>query len=233
MLTVKPSWHTSAVRAGMRMRFTEEGLLAGARYVASPNCDERPPACPVELLVIHYISLPPGQFGGAAIEAFFTNRLDAGAHPFFATIADLKASAHFLVRRDGEVIQFVPCSKRAWHAGESSWQGRVRCNDFSIGIEVEGDGEVPFTAAQYRRLAALTRVLLARYPIVEIVGHSDIAPLRKVDPGPQFDWARYRAMVEARAPSVRRARRLASVKRRAPVKRTRRGRARRRSSPRR
>jgi len=181
----------------MRAKLNEEGLLEGVRYVASPNCDERPAGCAIDLLVIHYISLPPGEFGGADIEAFFMNRLDAPAHPFFATIAELKASAHFLIRRDGQVIQFVPCAKRAWHAGESSWKGRSRCNDFSIGIEVEGDGEVPFTAAQYRRLAAVTRMLLTRYPIAEIVGHSDIAPARKVDPGPQFDWARYRAMIEA------------------------------------
>jgi len=180
----------------MRAKLNEEGLLTGVRYVASPNCDERPAGCAIDLLVIHYISLPPGAFGGADIEAFFMNRLDAAAHPFFATIAQLKASAHFLIRRDGEVIQFVPCAKRAWHAGESSWKGRSRCNDFSIGIEVEGDGEVPFTAAQYRRLAAVTRLLMARYPIAEIVGHCDIAPTRKIDPGPQFDWARYRAMVE-------------------------------------
>jgi AmpD protein len=182
----------------MRAKLNDQGLIEGVRYVASPNCDERPAGCTIDLLVIHYISLPPGEFGGGAIEAFFMNRLDSGAHPFFATIADLRASAHFLVRRDGELIQFVPCVKRAWHAGESSWKGRSRCNDFSIGIEVEGDGEVPFTAAQYRRLAAVTRLLMARYPIAEIVGHSDIAPARKVDPGPQFDWARYRAM--ARAP---------------------------------
>lgn len=180
---------------GMRAKLNDQGLVEGVRYVASPNCDERPEGCAIDLLVIHYISLPPGEFGGGEIEAFFMNRLDARAHPFFATIADLKASAHFLVRRDGEVIQFVPCAKRAWHAGESSWRGRLRCNDFSIGIEVEGDGEAPFTAAQYRRLAALTRALTARYPIAEIVGHSDIAPARKVDPGPQFDWTRYRAML--------------------------------------
>lgn len=179
----------------MKPKLTGEGLLEGVRYLASPNWDERPAGCGVDLLVIHYISLPPGEFGGPAIEQFFTNRLDPKAHPFFATIAGLKASAHFLVRRDGEVIQFVPCAKRAWHAGESTWKGRPRCNDFSIGIEVEGDGEVPFTPAQYRRLAALTRALKTRYPIAEIVGHSDIAPARKTDPGPQFDWARYRAAV--------------------------------------
>ena len=179
----------------MSAKLNEEGLLTGVRYVASPNCDERPAGCAIDLLVIHYISLPPGAFGGADIEAFFMNRLDAAAHPFFATIAELKASAHFLIRRDGEVIQFVPCAKRAWHAGESSWKGRSRCNDFSIGIEVEGDGEAPFTAAQYRRLAALTRVLLTRYPIAEIAGHSDIAPGRKTDPGLSFDWPRLKTLI--------------------------------------
>lgn len=179
----------------MKPKLSEEGLLEGVRYVASPNCDERPAGCSIELLVIHYISLPPGEFGGPAIERFFMNRLDPKAHPFFTNISGLAASAHFLVRRDGEVIQFVPCAKRAWHAGESSWKGRSRCNDFSIGIEVEGDERVPFTAAQYRRLAVLTQALQTQYPIVEIVGHADIAPSRKTDPGPQFDWARYRAMV--------------------------------------
>jgi AmpD protein len=187
----------------VRSRLSDEGILEGARYIASPNCDERPATCSVELLVVHYISLPPGRFGGEAIEEFFTNRLDPGAHPFFATIANLKASAHFLVRRNGAVVQFVPCAKRAWHAGESSWRGRSRCNDFSIGIEIEGDEEVPFTAAQYRRLAALTRTLMARYPISEVVGHSDIAPSRKTDPGPRFDWARYRAMLGTNRRAVR------------------------------
>jgi AmpD protein len=185
----------SAYCQGVRPKLTDEGILEGARYIESPNCDERPAGCRVEILVIHYISLPPGRFGGQAIEEFFTNRLDPEAHPFFAKIAKLKASAHFLVRRNGAVIQFVPCAKRAWHAGESSWKGRLRCNDFSIGIEVEGDETVPFTGAQYRRLGALTRALTARYPISEIVGHSDIAPSRKTDPGPQFDWARYRALL--------------------------------------
>ncbi len=189
----------------MRPKLTDEGILEGARYIASPNFDERPAACGIELLVVHYISLPPGSFGGPAIEEFFTNRLDPRAHPFFATIANLKASAHFLVRRSGAVIQFVPCAKRAWHAGESTWRGKPRCNDFSIGIEVEGDEKKPFTAAQYRRLAALTRVLMARYPISEVVGHSDIAPSRKTDPGPQFDWARYRAMLGIDGRAVRRA----------------------------
>lgn len=187
----------------MRPKLTDEGILEGVRYIASPNCDERPAGCHVELLVIHYISLPPGEFGGHAIEDFFRNRLDPRAHPFFATIASLRASAHFLIRRNGRVTQFVPCAKRAWHAGESNWRGRERCNDFSIGIELEGNEEVPFTTAQYRRLAALTQAVMKRYPISEIVGHSDIAPSRKTDPGPQFDWSRFRAMLKAGGGAIR------------------------------
>jgi len=179
----------------VKLKLTDEGRLEGARYIASPNCDARPAGCRIELLVIHYISLPPGRFSGHAIEDFFTNRLDPRAHPFFESIADLRASAHFLIRRNGAVIQFVPCAMRAWHAGESSWRGRPRCNDFSIGIEIEGNEAVAFTAAQYRRLAALARAVMTRYPISEIVGHSDIAPSRKSDPGPRFDWARLRAML--------------------------------------
>lgn len=161
----------------------------------SPNHDERPAGGVIDLVVIHYVSLPPGEFGGAGIVDLFTNRLQPDAHASYAAIAGVKVSAHFLIRRDGGLIQFVPCAKRAWHAGESSWKGRTRCNDFSIGIELEGTGEVPFTAAQYRRLAALTRALQARYPIRDIAGHSDVAPGRKTDPGPYFDWARYRGML--------------------------------------
>jgi AmpD protein len=167
--------------------------------VPSPNCDERPDGCAIDLLVIHYISLPPGEFGGPGIIELFTNRLDPAAHPFYASIAGVKVSAHFLVRRDGELIQFVPCAKRAWHAGESNWKARAHCNDFSIGIEVEGTGEVSFTDRQYAQLARLTRALRARYPIADIVGHSDVARGRKSDPGPHFDWARYRAMLQAKA----------------------------------
>ena len=172
-----------------------DGLVGNARYIASPNCDERPADCAIELLVVHHISLPPGEFGGNGIVDFFTNRLDPEAHPFYASIAGAKVSAHFLIRRDGELIQFVPCARRAWHAGESSWKGRARCNDFSIGIELEGTGATPFAEAQYGRLAEVTRALTARYPIADIAGHSDIAPGRKSDPGPSFDWARYRAML--------------------------------------
>jgi AmpD protein len=177
-----------------------EGWLEDVRRIPSPNCDERPAGCAIDLLVIHHISLPPGEFGGPGIVQFFTNRLDAQAHPFYAEIAGMKVSAHFLVRRDGGLIQFVSCAKRAWHAGASSWKGRARCNDFSIGIEVEGSGEVPFTGAQYEKLAELTRALRARYPIADVAGHSDVAPGRKTDPGPHFDWARYRAMVENLSP---------------------------------
>ena len=189
----------------MKLRLDTEGLVKGVRYIASPNCDARPAGCAIDLLVIHYISLPPGEFGGPGIVEFFTNRLDPAAHPFYASIAGVKVSAHFLVRRDGGVVQFVPCAKRSWHAGESTWKGRARCNDFSIGIEVEGTSEAPFTDAQYDRLAELTRAVQARYPVADIVGHSDVAPGRKGDPGPNFDWARYRGMLAA--PSPRRMRR--------------------------
>ena len=181
----------------MKLRLDAEGRIAGARFVPSPNCDARPARRAIDLIVIHHISLPPGKFGGPAIVELFTNRLDPGAHPYFATLAGIRVSAHFLIRRDGALWQFVPCAARAWHAGESRWRGRTRCNDFSIGIELEGTGETPFTATQYRRLARLTRVLKARYPIRDVVGHSDIAPGRKSDPGPHFDWARYRRLLRA------------------------------------
>jgi AmpD protein len=169
-----------------------QGLLAGCEYIPSPNCDDRHGAA-IELLVIHNISLPPNEFGGDGVQRLFTNTLDASAHPYYQTIAGLKVSAHFFIRRDGQVIQFVPCLKRAWHAGESSWQGQSRCNDFSLGIELEGSDSVPFTDAQYAALDHLTKVLRAVYPLRGIAGHSDIAPQRKTDPGPCFDWARYLA----------------------------------------
>ena len=177
------------------LRLNEEGIIEGVRYVETPNCDERPPGAAIDLLVIHAISLPPGEFGGPGIVELFTNRLDPDAHPYYATIADFRVSAHFLIRRDGELIQFAPCTKRAWHAGASEWCGRSRCNDFSIGIELEGCDEAPFEGAQYEPLARLTRALKERYPIAAIVGHSDISPGRKTDPGPCFDWARYRAAI--------------------------------------
>ncbi len=172
-----------------------EGWLSGVRRVPSPNCDDRPAGSLVRLLVIHAISLPPGEFGGEAVLDFFTNRLDPSGHSYFATIASLKVSAHFFLRRGGELIQLVPCAKRAWHAGVSSWRRLDACNDFSLGIELEGCDDRPFTAKQYLRLARLSRALQRTYPIEEIVGHSSIAPGRKTDPGPCFDWERYRRLL--------------------------------------
>ncbi|MCK9202196.1 MAG: 1,6-anhydro-N-acetylmuramyl-L-alanine amidase AmpD [Gallionella sp.] len=179
------------------MRIDAEGRLVGGEYVPSPNCDPRP-AGEIGLLVIHNISLPPGQFGGDGVQRLFTNMLDADAHPYYRTIAGLKVSAHFFVRRDGHVVQFVSCLDRAWHAGQSCWQGRERCNDFSIGVELEGTDELPFADAQYLALLELSRALRDAYPIRGIAGHSDIAPQRKTDPGPCFDWMRYLAGLAAR-----------------------------------
>jgi N-acetyl-anhydromuramoyl-L-alanine amidase len=165
---------------------------AKLRHAPSPNVDERPgvdgQASAIELIVIHAISLPPEQFEGDAIERFFLNQLDPSAHPYFETIAAVQVSAHFLVRREGDIIQFVSTEKRAWHAGKSCWMGRERCNDFSIGIELEGSDTAPFEPAQYDSLNALLGALIAHYPIRGITGHSDIAPGRKTDPGPCFDW---------------------------------------------
>jgi len=166
------------------------GLADAAAQVPSPNFDERPPSTDISLVVIHGISLPPGRFGGDAIERLFTNRLDPCAHPYFATIAGLRVSSHFLIRRNGALLQFVACGARAWHAGESIWRGRTQCNDFSIGIELEGTDDRPYTTAQYRRLRALLAALSRRYGIRDVAGHSDIAPGRKTDPGPSFDWSR-------------------------------------------
>jgi N-acetyl-anhydromuramoyl-L-alanine amidase len=178
------------------MQIRAGGFLTNVPFIASPNCDERPPGALVELLVIHAISLPPGEFGGHDIEALFLNRLDPSVHPYYREIAGLRVSAHFLVRRGGEIVQFVACDRRAWHAGVSSWRGRSCCNDFSIGVELEGSDAVAFEPAQYEALAALTRSLFCAYPLVDIVGHSDIAPGRKTDPGPFFDWARFRALLD-------------------------------------
>ena len=172
------------------MKIDPDGLLPQARYLASPNCDERPPGTAITLLVLHSISLPPGEYGGDAIERLFTNRLDPAAHPYFRDIAALKLSSHFLVRRDGELLQFVPVQRRAWHAGASCWRGRERCNDFSIGVELEGVEESAFEAAQYELLAALVRALRVALPLNDIAAHSDVAPDRKTDPGAHFDWAR-------------------------------------------
>ncbi len=191
------------------MRLDEQGWVSPARRVASPNFDQRPASgslssspllagqtdlanlrASIDLIVVHNISLPPGQFGGPEIELFFTNQLDPDAHPYFRDIAAIKVSAHFLIRRDGELVQFVSTDARAWHAGVSSWQGRTRCNDFSIGIELEGSDEQDFAVAQYECLNQLLGLLVVAYPIAGIVGHSDIAPGRKTDPGRCFDWGR-------------------------------------------
>lgn len=171
--------------------------LDGARRVASPNQDERPVGEAVRLIVVHSISLPPGQFGGEAIEQLFTNRLDPARHPSFREVHALRVSAHFLIRRTGELVQFVATSKRAWHAGVSCWRGRERCNDFAIGIEIEGDDERAFADVQYERLGKLVRILRSLYPIEAVVGHADIAPGRKTDPGPRFDWRRLAASIDA------------------------------------
>lgn len=165
-----------------------EGLAQGAEYIASPNCDDRPPGAPIDLIVVHNISLPPAQFGGPGVIQLFTNRLDPDEHPYYRDIYQRRVSAHFFIRRSGQLIQFVPCSMRAWHAGVSQWQGRERCNDFSVGIELEGTDDSDFEAAQYATLNDLIAALRQRYPILDITGHSDIAPNRKTDPGPHFDW---------------------------------------------
>ena len=181
-----------AMRNDGLLQVDAQGLLAGCDYLPSPNCDDRPPG-EIKLLVIHNISLPPDEFGGDGVQRLFCNTLDVAAHPYYPAIAGLKVSAHFFVRRDGRIVQFVSCLKRAWHAGESSWQGVPRCNDFSIGVELEGSDAVPFTDAQYNALQRLTVALRAAYPLCGIAGHSDISPQRKTDPGPSFDWARYLA----------------------------------------
>jgi AmpD protein len=168
----------------------DDGWLDAARRIDSPNYDERPSGASISLLVIHAISLPPAQFGSNDIVRLFTNSLDLDVHPYFAQISGLRVSAHFLIRRDGELIQFVSCRQRAWHAGASCWNGQARCNDFSIGIELEGCDELPFEEAQYTRLFGLVELLRAAYPLDAVVGHSDIAPARKTDPGPCFEWWR-------------------------------------------
>ncbi|CAG0985210.1 N-acetyl-anhydromuramoyl-L-alanine amidase [Methylophilaceae bacterium] len=167
-----------------------QGIYAKARFIASPNWDERPPGCGISLIVIHNISLPPRQYGGNGVIELFTNQLDPAAHPYYTEIHHLKVSSHFLIRRDGNVIQFVSCEQRAWHAGQSSWQGRERCNDFSVGIELEGSDLDPFEDLQYLELNRLIEALKLKYPIEAITGHSDIAPGRKTDPGPYFYWSR-------------------------------------------
>lgn len=173
-----------------------DGWVPVARRVPSPNFDARPVDAPMDLVVIHNISLPPGQFGTGDIEAFFQNRLDTARHPFFEEIRDVRVSAHFLIARTGELVQFVACTQRAWHAGQSDFCGRQRCNDFSIGIEIEGTDDQPFTLAQYDTAAALVAALRVAYPIAALAGHSDIAPGRKSDPGPHFDWSRLASLAD-------------------------------------
>ncbi len=180
-----------------------EILLPQAEYRPCDNWDERPQGEPVDLLVIHSISLPPGEFGGPWIDDLFMNRLDPGAHPYFRDIAELRVSAHLLIRRDGRLIQYVPLNRRAWHAGASNFCGREHCNDFSIGIELEGCEEQPFTDAQYATLALATREIRRHFPQISpqrITGHASISPERKTDPGPSFDWSRYLASLETDEP---------------------------------
>lgn len=166
------------------------GWLAHARRLDSPNCDARPPGEVVRLIVVHAISLPPGQFGGDAIERLFANRLDPAQHPSYRELDGVRVSAHFLVRRDGTVLQFVSTAMRAWHAGVSCWRGNERCNDFSLGIELEGDDMHAFADPQYESLSQLLHILRQGFPVEEVVGHADIAAGRKTDPGPFFDWRR-------------------------------------------
>ncbi|MDR2709925.1 MAG: 1,6-anhydro-N-acetylmuramyl-L-alanine amidase AmpD [Burkholderiales bacterium] len=185
-----------------RLTLDAEGWIAGVPHVVSPNADARPALPPSQpfpkggrslipsLIVLHNISLPPCHFGGHDILKLFTNTLNPGAHPLYPALAQIKVSAHFVIRRDGRLIQYVPCERRAWHAGVSQWQGRSRCNDFSIGIELEGADRTPYTARQYRSLNQLLACLCRRYPIDAIAGHSVIAPRRKTDPGPAFDPSR-------------------------------------------
>ncbi|GMR20783.1 MAG: 1,6-anhydro-N-acetylmuramyl-L-alanine amidase AmpD [Gammaproteobacteria bacterium] len=173
------------------------GLLADTDFLPSPNCDERPEGVEVDTLIIHGISLPPGEFGGGFVEQLFSNALDCDAHPYFKTLAGVEVSAHFLIRRNGQLVQFVQTHLRAWHAGQSCCEGRERVNDFSIGVELEGTDELPYTDAQYQAVARLSCALFKAYPAMtldRVYGHNDIAPGRKTDPGPAFDWVQYRVL---------------------------------------
>lgn len=172
------------------MRVDAQGWIPTLRQLRSPHADARPAPGLVDLLLIHHISLPPGTFAGDAIERLFLGTLDPHAHPAFAVLEGVRVSAHFLIRRDGRTTQFVSCADRAWHAGASHFLGRERCNDFSLGVELEGTGDIPYTARQYASLGRLLRCLCGAYPLAWIAGHSDVAPGRKVDPGPSFDWDR-------------------------------------------
>ncbi len=174
------------------------GLISGARQRPSPNCDARPDPADISLLMVHGISLPPGEFGGPWIDDLFHNRLDPSGHPYFAKIHGLQVSSHLLIRRDGELLQYVPLHLRAWHAGVSCFQGRERCNDFSVGVELEGADDIPYAPAQYAKLADVACALMRAFPAItpdRIVGHSDVAPGRKTDPGAAFDWKRFRRLL--------------------------------------
>lgn len=172
------------------IQINSNGICSKAKFIASPNIDARPNPDDISLIVIHNISLPPNQYGRNGVIELFTNQLNPDEHPYYAEIAHLKVSSHFFIRRDGELIQFASCNDRAWHAGASNWQGRERCNDFSIGIELEGSDFEAFEPMQYETLETLISSIKARYPIKAITGHSDIAPGRKTDPGPYFNWSR-------------------------------------------
>jgi AmpD protein len=178
----------------------DSGLMLGARQVASPNFDARPAGSPIDLIVVHGISLPPGEFGGPWIERLFTNTLPPEVHPYFAEIANLRVSSHLVIARDGDLTQYVSFNARAWHAGRSSYQGRLECNDYSVGVELEGEDEVPYEAVQYEVLGKVIAALRAAYPLMSperIAGHSDVAPGRKTDPGPAFDWPRAQRCIAA------------------------------------
>lgn len=184
----------------------ETGRLPFAQWTPSPNFGPRPDGAGITLLVVHNISLPPGQFGGPEIESFFCNRLDHSAHPYFQTIEGVQVSAHLLIRRDGALLQFVSLLDRAWHAGRSSFEGQEECNDFSIGIELEGTDDIPYTAEQYRVLSEVTELIMAAWPDIttdRITGHCDIAPGRKSDPGPSFDWQYFRSVLHSAGASGR------------------------------
>lgn len=185
-------------------RFTigTDGWCEQALCVPSPNFDARAADTTIDLLVIHNISLPPGEFGGPYIPNLFTNQLDCNAHPYFDQLRSLRVSAHFLIRRNGDVIQFVSANDRAWHAGVSNFCGRERCNDFSIGVELEGTDFQAFEMAQYDTLAALTLALTLRYPLAHVTGHEHIAPGRKTDPGPFFDWGLYKSLIQNATPEL-------------------------------
>ena len=176
------------------------GLMRGARQIASPNCDSRPPGVQADLIVVHGISLPPGEFGGPWIDRLFTNELPEAVHPYFAEVASLRVSSHLAIKRDGSRTQYVSFNERAWHAGKSCYEGRPSCNDFSIGVELEGTDDQPYESIQYHTLALVVAALCEAYPRLtadRLVGHSDIAPGRKTDPGPAFDWPLARRLIEA------------------------------------